>query len=180
MKRIQIKGDTWYLDAPRATIPFYRLGDGNVILLDSGSEFDTGIVEHFQAYGERVAAVLNTHGHLDHVHSNAALRKAFGAQLYMPKLEAAMQESLLGLKAEYNPINYRIIEQVFAHDLFSADHLIGVHQQWVEVCGARFRIIQTPGHSVSHVAFVTPGMCSARRSCCPRRGSSTPSAMRRT
>ena len=32
MERIHIKGDTWYLDAPRATIPFYRLGDGAVVL----------------------------------------------------------------------------------------------------------------------------------------------------
>ena len=156
MERIHIKGDTWYLDAPRATIPFYKLGDGDVILLDSGSAEDEGIEEHFQAHGERVAAVLNTHGHLDHVHGNIPLKKAFGAEIYMPKLEAAMQESLLGLKAEYNPINYRIIEQVFEHDLFSADHLIGVHQEEVTVCGTQFRVIQTPGHSVSHVAFVTP------------------------
>ena len=156
MERIHIKGDTWYLDAPRATIPFYRLGDGAVVLLDSGSEGDTGIVEHFQAHGERVAAVLNSHGHLDHVHSNVPLREAFGAEIWMPKLEAAMQESLLGLKAEYDPINYHIIQQVFAHDLFSADHLIGVDQTSVTVGGATFRVIQTPGHSVSHVAFVTP------------------------
>lgn len=156
MERIHIKGDTWYLDAPRATIPFYRLGDGRVVLLDSGSQDDTGIVEHFQAHGERVAAVLNTHGHLDHVHGNIPLKRAFGTEIYMPKLEAAMQESLLGLKAEYNPINYRIIEQVFQNDLFSADHLIGIDQEWVEVEGARFRVVQTPGHSVSHVSFITP------------------------
>lgn len=162
MERIHIKGDTWYLDAPRATIPFYRLGDGQVVLLDSGSEDDAGIAEHFQAHGERVAAVLNTHGHLDHVHGNIELKRVFGAEIHMPKLEAAMQESLLGLKAQYNPINYRIIEQVFQNDLFSADHLIGVDQQEVTVGGARFRVIQTPGHSVSHVAFVTPdGVCYA-------------------
>jgi glyoxylase-like metal-dependent hydrolase (beta-lactamase superfamily II) len=45
---------------------------------------------------------------------------------------------------------------VFQNDLFSADHLIGVHQQWVEAGGVRFQVIQTPGHSVSHVSFVTP------------------------
>ncbi len=162
MERIHIKGDTWYLDAPRASIPFYRLGGGEVVLLDSGSEFDTGIAEHFQAHGERVAAVLNTHGHLDHVHGNIELRQAFGARIYMPKLEAAMQESLLGMKAQYNPINYRIIEQVFRNDLFSADELIGVDQEEVTVAGARFRVIQTPGHSVSHVSYVTPdGVCYA-------------------
>lgn len=156
MERIHIKGDTWYLDAPRASIPFYKLGDGEVVLLDSGSEEDGDIVGHFREHGERVAAVLNTHGHLDHVHNNVPLREAFGAEIHMPKLEAAMQESLLGLKAEYNPINYRIIQQVFAHSLFSADHLIGVDQEAVTVGGAVFRIIQTPGHSVSHVSFVTP------------------------
>lgn len=156
MERIHIKGDTWYLDAPRASIPFYKLGDGEVVLLDSGSEEDGDIVGHFRDHGERVAAVLNTHGHLDHVHNNVPLREAFGAEIYMPKLEAAMQESLLGLKAEYNPINYHIIQQVFAHSLFSADHLIGLDQEAVTVGGAVFRIIQTPGHSVSHVSFITP------------------------
>ena len=85
MERIHIKGDTWYLDAPRASIPFYKLGDGEVVLLDSGSEEDGDIVGHFREHGERVAAVLNTHGHLDHVHNNVPLREAFGAEIVPAK-----------------------------------------------------------------------------------------------
>ncbi len=162
MERIHVKGDTWYLDAPRATIPFYTLGDGQVILLDSGGDQDTGIVEHFQAHGERVAAVVNSHGHIDHIYSNMALKEAFGAELWMPRLEADLQESLLGLKMSYGPINYRIIQSEFGGRKMTADRVIHPDETEILVAGAKFGVIRTPGHSVAHVALVTPdGVCYA-------------------
>jgi glyoxylase-like metal-dependent hydrolase (beta-lactamase superfamily II) len=84
--------------------------DGNTVLLRGANGLvvvDTGrhaahtarIVEAARASGQPVAAIINTHWHLDHVAGNAALRQAF------PRLEVhasdAIDQALHGFLADY-------------------------------------------------------------------------------
>ncbi len=39
---------------------------------------------------------------------------------------------------------------------YAVDEEIGLEDGPLEVCGAVFEVIHTPGHSVDHVAFRTP------------------------
>lgn len=76
-------------------------GSSGLVVVDSGrhAAHATRIIEAARASGLPVAAIVNTHWHLDHVAGNIALRKAF------PKAEVhasnAIDDALPGFLADY-------------------------------------------------------------------------------
>ena len=91
----------------------------------------------------QLAAILNTHGHFDHVGANMALKEATGARLMIHKLDAPMlahapqAAAAWGLRADASPSPDRLLE-----DGDSVD------------CGElQFKVIHTPGHSQGGCCF---------------------------
>jgi glyoxylase-like metal-dependent hydrolase (beta-lactamase superfamily II) len=91
----------------------------------------------------QLSAILNTHGHFDHVGANMALKKATGAQLMIHKLDAPMlahapqSAAAWGLQADASPVPDRLLEDGDAID-----------------CGnLQFKVIHTPGHSPGGCCF---------------------------
>ena len=60
--------------------------DGKDIIIDPGVD----ATEWVKANVSNPVAILNTHGHFDHVWSNAALQRELGVQLYTPKEDAML------------------------------------------------------------------------------------------
>jgi glyoxylase-like metal-dependent hydrolase (beta-lactamase superfamily II) len=120
--------------------------DGVAAVIDPG--FDPAQIDAFiQRRGWRVAAILLTHGHFDHVAGNRAAAELWQAPLYLHPLDselathAAEHAGWFGLTCEDSP---------------PPDHEL-THGQTLEVGGLSLEVRHTPGHSPGSVTFVLPG-----------------------
>jgi hydroxyacylglutathione hydrolase len=91
-----------------------------------------------------LCAIINTHGHFDHVSANKPLKDATGADLMINKLDAPMLAHLAGsaaawgLKAENSPQPDRLLED--------GD---------IVTCGdISFKVLHTPGHTPGGISLV--------------------------
>ncbi len=90
-----------------------------------------------------LSAIINTHGHFDHVGANLALKNATGAQLMIHKLDAPMlahapqAAAAWGLRADSSPEPDRLLED----------------GDTIECGELQLKVIHTPGHSAGGCCF---------------------------
>lgn len=95
---------------------------GDVVAVDPG---DAGPVEDYLAReGLKLAAILNTHRHWDHVDGIAPLKARWGCPVWGPAREPAPDQD---------------------HGLYEGVDIV--------VEGLRFRVLDIPGHTRGHIAF---------------------------
>ena len=95
-----VYGNTGCLFLTGICIPFYRLGEKEWILLDSGSRFVRGeLLSYLDAHQIRVRAVLCSHAHFDHIENNRCLQESHGAGIVMTAFDGGMAHDALALKA---------------------------------------------------------------------------------
>ena len=136
-----------------AVMPFdencYVVSDdtGEGVVIDPGGMAST-ILEYIREAKLSIKAVLNTHGHCDHIGADDAIRDATEAPLYIHKEDAPMLgdvklnlSAFMGLRALARP----------AEHLLSEGDKISFGQSEMEV-------IHTPGHTVGGVCFVGDGV----------------------
>lgn len=119
-------------------------GRGDALVIDPGLEPDA-ILGFLQEQGLEPAMILNTHGHADHIGGNEALKQAFPqAPLVIGTNDAALlTDADLNLSA---PFGFPIVSP-------KADRL--VHEgDVIEAAGIRLDVLDVPGHSPGHVAFI--------------------------
>lgn len=116
----------------------------DALVIDPGLEPDL-ILDYLQENNLRIAAILNTHGHGDHIGGNEALKQAFsGAPLLIGVNEAFM---LADADANMSaPFGMPIVSP-------PADRLIQ-EGEVVELAGIRLEVLEIPGHSPGHVVFL--------------------------
>jgi glyoxylase-like metal-dependent hydrolase (beta-lactamase superfamily II) len=118
------------------------------LVVDPGFEPEK-ILAFVQKRGLEVVAILNTHGHADHIAGNEALKEAYPlAPLIIGEGDAAMlRDPILNLSA------------VFGEPLVSplADRTLR-DGEVLEVAGQRWETRWIPGHSPGHVVFVGHGI----------------------
>jgi hydroxyacylglutathione hydrolase len=122
----------------------WRQGRQDAVVVDPG--FDTqSILELLTRHRRRPAAILNTHGHADHIAGNAAMKEAFpDAPLIIGRNEAfLLRDSEANLSA---PFGLPIASP-------EADRLVD-DGETIELAGFRFEIREIPGHSPGSVVFV--------------------------
>jgi glyoxylase-like metal-dependent hydrolase (beta-lactamase superfamily II) len=122
----------------------WRPGQTDAVVIDPG--FDPGsILEILGRRGLGLGAILNTHGHADHIAGNAAMKDAFPtAPLVIGRNEAA----LLGDAAANMSANLGLALQSP-----EADRLVGDGER-LEAAGFSFEVREIPGHSPGSVVFV--------------------------
>jgi glyoxylase-like metal-dependent hydrolase (beta-lactamase superfamily II) len=140
--------------------------DCHVFLLDGGSEaalIDAGvgldvkkILDNIHATGlaKKIAKIILTHAHSDHMGGAGQLRAALDAQVYAPA-EAAdwirnADETAVSLelakRAGYYPEDYRLQASAVDVELRESDI--------VRVGDLQLRVIETPGHCRGHCSYV--------------------------
>ena len=119
-------------------------GRSDVIVIDPGLEPDL-ILDFLREQGQAAAAILNTHGHGDHIGGNRAMKTAFpDAPLIIGTGDAHMlADSEANLSASFGmPITSP-----------GADRTVQ-EGDTVEAAGLSFEVLDVPGHSPGHVAFI--------------------------
>ncbi len=90
-------------------------------------------------------AIINTHGHFDHVSANKALKKATGAELMIHPQDAPMLAQLSGaaamwgMRSEDSPEPDRLLED---GDTVTVGHIV-------------FKVLHTPGHTPGGISLYT-------------------------
>lgn len=115
-------------------------------VIDPGDEADR-ILMALARHGLQVEAIINTHGHFDHVGANRRMKEATGATLIIHTKDAPMLQSLAasaaswGMSAENSPEPDRTVED--------GDE--------ITVGNIRFQVLHTPGHTPGGISLYTEG-----------------------
>ena len=139
-----------------ALIPAYRVSERELVLIDSGAQAHPELLAELDSQGLRVAAVICTHLHPDHIANNRALRDRYGTEIF------ATPEELREVAPRYALLRADPLEEkwLWTEPDYPITPLAGSGVRELPVCAARFTILPTPGHVEGHIAVVTPdGIC---------------------
>jgi hydroxyacylglutathione hydrolase len=129
------------------TYVVWQEDQARALVFDPGLEPDL-IVDFLREQGLEAAAILNTHGHADHIGGNAALKQAFP----QAPIIAGAREAPLLTDADLN------LSAAFGVPVTSppADQLVR-EGDVLDLEGIRLEVLDIPGHSPGHVVFVHRG-----------------------
>ena len=116
-----------------------------VALVDPGDKAQL-LLRHCKQMDLTVKAILLTHGHFDHILAVPELKEATGATIYASKAEAGVLEDPdcnLSGAWQCRPMTVK------------ADVSLSDGQEF-EVCGAKVRMILTPGHTCGSCCYYLP------------------------
>ncbi|HYV36483.1 MAG TPA: MBL fold metallo-hydrolase [Gemmataceae bacterium] len=116
----------------------------DALVIDPGLQPEL-IIDFLTDQGLSVAAILNTHGHADHIGGNEAMKAAFPGA---PLMIGAGDESMLS-DADLNlsaPFGFPVTSPPADRVLREGDV--------VEAAGIRLEVLDIPGHSPGHIVFV--------------------------
>lgn len=156
-----VKNHTWCIDTGRTLAGVYRLNDNDVVLLDTTMSYVEAERKKFMIVIEeadlKVKAIIATHAHIDHIGNNEELIRRFGAEVYMYGAEAHICSDITSLRMQHTLVPYDdVIQKALRCMSSTVHHFIEPGKRSVDICGHKFGIVHTPGHSLSHIAIVTP------------------------
>jgi len=127
-------------------------GRDDCLVIDPGMEPES-ILRLLEDLKKRPAAILNTHGHGDHIAGNEAMKEAFPEAPLM----IGINEAHLLTDANAN------LTGLFGMPIISppADRLLR-EGEVVEAAGIRLEVLEIPGHSPGHIVYVWRGAPGAR------------------
>lgn len=116
--------------------------DGKAVVVDPGGHFDS-IVRHLEKENLEPVAIVNTHGHFDHIGAVAQMVAKYNIPFMLHKKDeflcshGAETSSMFGFEEMKNPVVTEYIED----------------GQTLEFNGIEINVIHTPGHSPGGVSL---------------------------
>ncbi len=156
-KLVHVKGNTWYINAT-VTIPVYFLNNRDIIIVDSGYKDKDGevLAAVIKENNLCVKAAIASHSHIDHIGNFAWLREEFGTELIMNDIEACIVYDVALISYLYRPIHTSVLEEAYKHIYLKPDRTFTKEDTEIDICGAKFKLIFAPGHTLGHTVIVTP------------------------
>lgn len=153
-----VKGKTYCIDTGMTSIPFYKINEEEIILLDSGwaKGERAGLDEVIDHNRFHIVGIINSHSHIDHAGNNAYFKEKHNCLIAMSIFSAHICGSITALKQYYNRHHLSCVKEHYGHLICETDILIHDHQTSVYVNGIKFGIFHTPGHSPGHICITTP------------------------
>lgn len=156
MKLTQVLGRTWVLEGS-GMMGLYRINDHQCILLDSGQQFEReDLAATLDAAGLTPVGILTSHVHVDHAINNHWLRQRYGCQVAVSAGEAYMCTTPLALKTYLYCYSPDTLVKMRQDLVCPVDRTIPQENGVFTFCGVDFTVVPTPGHSISHLCFITP------------------------
>lgn len=153
----RIKGNTFCIDTGMTYIPFYKINDEEIILLDSGwIKEREGIDKLLNENDFKVIGILCSHAHIDHIGNNMYLKEKHNSIIAMSSYEALVCSSAVNLKVYYSSQTLSEVTKHFGHMICETDIMISDDVSNIYLSGIKFEIIHTPGHSPAHICIITP------------------------
>ena len=162
MKILHVDGDTYVIDTGMLYIPFYKINDNDIIMLDTGwmrGERE-GILNLLKEENFNVKGIILTHSHIDHVGNVAVIKEKYNSVVAMTSIEAEIVSSNISLKVFYGDYTLNKVTKHFGHMVTETDIRILKDDTSISICGIDFEITHTPGHSPGHIVITTPDKIS--------------------
>lgn len=126
----------------------YLVGDeasGEALVIDPAADTEE-IIDLAAQHNVRINAIVNTHGHVDHIGGNADMKRMTGAKIIIHEADADM---LIHTPAE-------LLRMFDAKPSPPADQTVA-DGDTIQAGGIKLRVIHTPGHSPGSMVLFIPG-----------------------
>lgn len=158
MELRHVYGNTYAAVGATALMPVYKLTDTDIVLMDTGyARLDrSALVNLIEDNGFRLRGIICSHAHFDHTGNVRFLQQRYGCQAAAQIIEAGISVNPDAYRANYVALTYGKSREYLLEECFPADVIIPADAGHLDFCGARFGILQLPGHSAGHIGVVTP------------------------
>lgn len=158
MELRHVYGRTYAAVGATALMPVYKLTDTDIVLMDTGyARLDrSALVNLIEGNGFRLRGIICSHAHFDHTGNVRYLQQRYGCQAAAQIIEAGISVNPDAYRANYVALTYGKSQEYLLEECFPADVIIPADAGHLDFCGARFGILQLPGHSAGHIGVVTP------------------------
>lgn len=158
MELRHVLGNTYAAVGATALLPIYKIDEKNVVLMDTGyAKLDRAALTNLiEDNGWCLQGVLCSHAHFDHTGNARYLQQRYGCPVAISLIEAGISVNPDSYRANYVALTYGKSRELFLEECFTADIILRETDEFVDMGGARFRILPLPGHSAGQMGFVTP------------------------
>ena len=122
-----------------------RDGASEAVIVDPGEEAPR-LLAALEEMGARLAAILLTHTHFDHIGAVAPVAEATGAEVWVPVGERMVLADIM---------SYVPFPGFGPFESYDAEHTLSGGER-LELAGLEIDVLPTPGHSPAHVTFSIP------------------------
>ena len=158
MELRHVYGNTYAAVGATALMPVYKLTERDIVLMDTGyARLDrSALTNLIEGNGFRLRGIICSHAHFDHTGNVRYLQQRYGCLAAAQIIEAGISVNPDAYRANYVALTYGKSREYLLEECFPADVIIPADAEHLDFCGARFGILQLPGHSAGHIGVVTP------------------------